>query len=203
MPRITDPIKRERNAQRLLGCSEAVALRINGGAPLRHRGSPAQRYLYQRQSAFKRGISWEINFPEWWGVWLASGKWDMRGVGIGSYCMARNGDVGPYSLENVSIQLSALNSRDGISKARGQSPLDSRVHGTKAGHGRGWTYVERARHRPYQVVVARKYIGCFASQEEAEAAYQAGVCAHRESVFHGSIELRSPVLVMATDGKAA
>ena len=112
-----DPAKRERNAQKLFGVSEAEAIALNDGLPLRTVDSKAMRYLSQRQSAIgKRGIAWKINFSEWLSIWLASGKWDKRGVGRGSYCMARHGDAGPYAVGNVSIQLCTINSRDGLNK---------------------------------------------------------------------------------------
>lgn len=66
------------------------------------RGSPMERYIRQRNSARKRGIEWRFTFPQWWAAWQESGKWAQRGRGAG-YCMARHGDSGPYSPENVYI----------------------------------------------------------------------------------------------------
>lgn len=174
MPIIKDPAKRERNALLLFGCTEAEAIAANGGAPTREPNSPAVRYLHQRTTAGIRGIEWAISFPDWMRIWLDSGYWALRGRGIGRYCMARHGDTGPYSATNVSIQLCTDNSRDGIRKARPAIAANQTQH---AGHGRGWTYREKAA-RPYQVMVSKKYIGCYSTQCEAESAYRAAVVIH-------------------------
>lgn len=68
-------------------------------------------YQKQRQNAKDRGIPWEFNIASWWCFWQESGKWDDRGRGYG-YCMARHGDDGPYSPENVYICTSAQNASD-------------------------------------------------------------------------------------------
>lgn len=182
MPAIKDQFKRERNAMALFGCGELEAIRLNDGQPLRHRGSSAMLYLNQRQSAFKRGIRWEITFPEWISLWLSSGKFELRGRGVGCYCMARHGDIGPYKVGNVSIQTCAQNSRDGIEKAR---PAIALADTDRTGTGRGWTYRSGTRYarRPYQVVVARKYVGAFATQQAAEEAYRAAAVRHIEGVL--------------------
>ena len=177
MPRIKDPAKRERNAMAFFGCDEQTAIRLNDGLHLRQKRSKAMLYLYQRQSSFKRGIAWEITFPEWLSVWLESGKFEQRGVGVGSYCMARHGDAGPYKVGNVSIQTCVQNSRDGIEKAR---PAIDKCEKRPAGNGRGWTFRSGEKHstRPYQVMVSRKYVGCFATQKEAEDAYRIAAASH-------------------------
>lgn len=59
-------------------------------------------YVHQRKNAEKRGIAWGFKFVDWWRIWEVSGKWPMRGRGQG-YCMARKGDTGPYSPDNVYI----------------------------------------------------------------------------------------------------
>lgn len=114
MPIIKDHSLVEAHCARIYGCDERTALAINGGARLRQRGSAAMRYCHQRQAAKKRGIAWEITFPEWARVWAESGRWEQRGPGIGGYCMARRGDAGAYHPFNVFIQLSVDNSRDGL-----------------------------------------------------------------------------------------
>jgi hypothetical protein len=161
-----------------LGCDERTAILLNDGMPLRKKRSKAMLYLYQRQSSFKRGIAWEITFPEWLSVWLESGKFEQRGVGVGSYCMARHGDAGPYKVGNVSIQTCTQNSRDGIEKAR---PAIALADTDRTGTGRGWTYRSGSRYtrRPYQVVVASKYVGAFATQHAAEHAYRLAAAIHR------------------------
>lgn len=65
-------------------------------------------YVRQRSNAAARFIGWEFNLSTWWAVWNASGRWDERGL----YVMARHGDQGPYSPENVRICNRAENSRE-------------------------------------------------------------------------------------------
>jgi hypothetical protein len=113
MPVIKDPSKRNRNAQITYGCDEAEAIRLNQGRALRDQDSLAMAYATQRHAAHRRGIEWKFTFSEWLSVWGASGQLHRRGVGRGSYCMARHGDVGPYEVSNVSIALCIDNSRDG------------------------------------------------------------------------------------------
>jgi len=60
------------------------------------------KYKNQKQKAKQRGIAWLFTPESWWNFWQSSGKWDVRGKGEG-HCMARKGDVGPYSPENVYI----------------------------------------------------------------------------------------------------
>lgn len=76
------------------------------------------RTAYHRQKceARKRGISFEMSYDEWIGVWINSGKLDHRGRGRGKYCMMRLNDVGPYSVENVKIGLFEDNVSDATKK---------------------------------------------------------------------------------------
>jgi hypothetical protein len=73
--------------------------------------SPIRKFTEQRRNAHMRGVEWRITFAEWWGVWLASGKYGKRGRGNG-YCMARFGDTGPYSVDNIEIISSSQNISD-------------------------------------------------------------------------------------------
>lgn len=72
------------------------------------------RYKYSMQKciARKRGIDFNFTFEDWLSFWQASGHWEQRGRNKGQYVMSRYGDVGPYELGNVFIQLNADNSRD-------------------------------------------------------------------------------------------
>ena len=56
-----------------------------------------------------RGVEFNFTFDEWVKMWEDSGKWDERGVGPEKYCMARHNDIGPYSIDNVSIQTNKEN----------------------------------------------------------------------------------------------
>jgi hypothetical protein len=62
-----------------------------------------RKFNQQRGNARRRGIAWQLTFDEWRNIWLASGKWNQRGIHTGEYCMARPGDIGPYSVGNVRI----------------------------------------------------------------------------------------------------
>jgi len=72
-----------------------------------------QRYIQQRCAARQRNIEWLFDFESWWSMWCQSGKWDQRGRREGQYCMARKGDQGPYSIDNVDIVLVSKNCSDG------------------------------------------------------------------------------------------
>jgi hypothetical protein len=74
-------------------------------------------YKYQKSYSKRRidrngdPIGWEFTFDEWLDVWQQSGKLHLRGTFKGAYCMARKGDIGPYSKNNVDIVLHADNTR--------------------------------------------------------------------------------------------
>ena len=57
----------------------------------------------QKAQAKVRGIAWELAYWEWLQIWQDSGRLHERGVHGGQWVMARNGDRGPYSVENVQI----------------------------------------------------------------------------------------------------
>lgn len=127
-------------------------------------------YSEQKGNAGRRGIAWKFSLKSWWELWKASGKWEHRGRCSGQYVMARFGDVGPYSPDNVEIVLASKNVSDG----RANHPeVDAARSLMLLGRGRGWTFVPRNRLHPYQVTVAHKFIGTFASENEATAAYRA------------------------------
>ncbi len=66
-------------------------------------------FARHKDSARVRGIEFLFSFDEWLDVWITSGHFEERGRGVSSFCMARNGDVGPYSRENVKIITNAEN----------------------------------------------------------------------------------------------
>lgn len=93
-----------------MGCSRAAYKELTGNE-YRTADVHAQRFIRQRQNAKNRGISFELTFPEWWGIWQKSGHYkDLQG--IGTYCMARIADDGPYAANNVYICTFAQNSHD-------------------------------------------------------------------------------------------
>lgn len=152
-------------AEHRYGCSYAVARALNAGQPLTAQGTAAQRYRYQHVSATSRGIEWLFTFPTWLAVWEKSGKWDQRGMGSDKYCMARFGDVGPYSPQNVEIITCSKNSSD----ARKNHPNAGAV----PGHGRGWSLDKRAKARPYRAFFRGREIGRYATAAEATSARDA------------------------------
>ena len=68
------------------------------------------RYIQHRNAAPRdRGIPFNMTFAEWWDIWEKSGHWEDRGHCKGQYCMSRYGDLGPYEIGNVFIQLHSDN----------------------------------------------------------------------------------------------
>lgn len=58
-------------------------------------------FQVQRARARGRSIEWQFTFTEWWAWWQTDDRWSNRGVGWSQFVMARKGDAGPYSPENV------------------------------------------------------------------------------------------------------
>ena len=136
--------------------------------------SPRNRYTTQRKSARERGIGWEFTFETWWAVWDASGKWSQRGRLLGEYVMARHGDVGPYSPSNVSIVTNTENVREARTREAAHPFTTKRraLESYEVGHGKGWRYrPQKSRSKPYEVRCQSKYVGLFATEQEAAAAY--------------------------------
>ena len=67
------------------------------------------KYNWQRSMARKRKIEFHFSFDEWLQFWLDSGYWYNRGRKTGQYVMCRYGDIGPYSIDNVFIELNSEN----------------------------------------------------------------------------------------------
>ena len=125
-------------------------------------------YRRQKNAAKARGIAWCFTFDSWLQVWSKSGRIEERGRGRGKYVMARFGDVGPYSPENVSIILYEQNAKD----CRTNHPVPTaEMRSRQIGSGRGWTFVKGA----YQVCVGKKYIGRFKTVDAALAARQMAI----------------------------
>lgn len=72
-----------------------------------------QSYAKQKYNATQRNIPFELSFEQWLYIWLVSGKIKKRGIHGDEYCMARHGDKGAYSTDNVSIVPMWKNVRDG------------------------------------------------------------------------------------------
>lgn len=62
----------------------------------------AKAFYFHRRTAKERGIEFLFTLQEWWAWWTAEpGRWERRGKGQADFMMARRGDKGPYSPENV------------------------------------------------------------------------------------------------------
>lgn len=131
-------------------------------------------YKAQRKRAEQRGIEWGFTFETWLGVWDASGVAHLRGKRMGQYVMARNGDVGPYTPDNVVICTVSQNFKDAYKNGRGGGNCNLGKFHPKQGEVRkatGWTYIKKNQKNPYQVMFRRKYVGVFPTMELAERAY--------------------------------
>ena len=85
-----------------------------------------QAYNVQKSGAKRRGISWEMTFVQWWGIWEKSGHYKDRGNRCGQYVMCRDGDKGPYKPGNVSIKTTAENIREWFDSERERKALRRR-----------------------------------------------------------------------------
>jgi hypothetical protein len=95
--------------QRVFLVKNSEALRA--GIPPKR--TPLGAFNQQRRNARLRGIPWRLKLAEWWGIWVASGKWESRGAKRGNFVMSRCGDKGAYEVSNVFIQRTELNIREG------------------------------------------------------------------------------------------
>lgn len=94
-------------------CTRREFRDIEGCIPVKAAvGSLAFKYYSQKRNSAMRGIKFNLTFPEWWKIWVNSGKIGLMGVGIGKYCMSRFNDCGEYRIDNVAIIESAQNNRD-------------------------------------------------------------------------------------------
>lgn len=148
---ITPPEVRERRIRKVFGCSMAEYYAIGSEA--------GKKFCQQRTSAKKRGIGWELEFSQWWLIWLQSGKWALRNTSQG-YVMCRKGDIGPYAIDNVFIATARENSSHQVLKKSGL-PM-----GVKK---RGLTCFAAER----GVNGKKIYLGCHRTPELAHAAYLA------------------------------
>jgi hypothetical protein len=77
--------------------------------------SPRQAYNSQKNCARQRGIPWELTFEiwsAWWREQLGPDWFQLRGKRIGQYVMARHGDIGAYSIENIKCILHTANTKE-------------------------------------------------------------------------------------------
>jgi len=74
--------------------------------------SPQGKYDQQRLQAAQRGIPFLLTFEEWLAVWKP--HWHQRGSCGDCLVMARHGDVGPYSADNIKLITARENLREGL-----------------------------------------------------------------------------------------
>lgn len=162
--------------------------------------SPTYAFVSQRSNARARGIEWELTLLQWWTIWQASGKWDLRGRGQG-YMMCRFGDAGSYSVGNVYIATGVHNGavqpnnpyRVGhpdhekvISVIRhklgsgGRTRKTPDMHTVHAGLPKGVTLNKGRFQAQASIYGKRKYLGSFSTPEEAHQAYVAAISAPLE-----------------------
>ncbi|WP_234684681.1 hypothetical protein [Bradyrhizobium monzae] len=79
-------------------------------------------FTEHRVNAKDRGIGFELTFPQWLEIWIASGRVRRRGCRRGQYVMARHGDRGPYAVGNVKIILASENIAEA---SRGRIPSEA------------------------------------------------------------------------------
>ena len=69
-------------------------------------------FQMHRYNAGRRSIPFLFTIAEWWAWWQIDDRWARRGVGRDKLVMARKGDIGPYSTENVYAATHQQNVKD-------------------------------------------------------------------------------------------
>lgn len=140
----------------------------------------------QRQSAFNRGIAWDLSFAQWFAVWQASGKLHLRGRGKGKYVMSRMSDDGGYELGNVHIQLATENSQEAVAKWKGKTKANRGVFCLYPGRELAWL-----------AKVGNTSLGFYRTEAEAVAAREAYFESNPQRIRKG----RGYAICRGKDGK--
>lgn len=100
-------IQKQRNekCQRVYGCDYDTAMQLNGNKPFDTSGSPTRRYKTYKANNQRKGLIFNLSFPEWYAIWIRSGKYNDMGVGKGKYCMVKIDPSMPITYDNVKIIL--------------------------------------------------------------------------------------------------
>jgi hypothetical protein len=111
--------------------------------------TPRNAYATHKSHAKQRGIEFKMTFAEWFSVWTESGHWNERGHRHGCYVMARYGDVGPYAVGNVKIELHEINSVESTIGVPRTAEVRAKIG---AGHlGKPRSLESRAKQRATQI----------------------------------------------------
>lgn len=170
--------REEHRYQKWLGLSKAAYMDLTGQEWSWSRfkrkdaaKNPGSAFMQQKRNAPRRGIAWDLTFSDWWRIWQESGKWHLRGRGKG-YCMARYGDSGPYSVENVYICTIGQNFSDSylVRPWNERFPLGFAHGQTRSGRGFSVGHDRRQKKNPFQLYIGKKYSGVFPTREAAEQA---------------------------------
>ncbi len=135
-------------------------------------------YCQQRNTARHRGVDWKLSFGEWFSIWQESGKLHLRGRGVGHYVMSRACDSGGYVLGNVHIQLSTENNSEYMTKNACKRNANPGVYLMYPGLSQPWI-----------AKVSKKYLGMFATEQEATDARNAYLAARPKVVRRKSSRL--------------
>lgn len=105
--------------------------------------TPRQKFSMQRVSAKNRNIDWKLTFEEWLSWW--GDDFEKRGCSHpDNLVMARIGDKGPYSLDNIIKLTVAENARDCRSRNKFKGrPIGSYSHSIETKQKIGQTMKKR------------------------------------------------------------
>jgi hypothetical protein len=76
--------------------------------------SPKAQFRRRRAEELRRGMVWELTYEQWWRIWQESGHWTERGSKGSQYGLFRLNPEGPFSVENVAVQLYSKVARERI-----------------------------------------------------------------------------------------
>lgn len=116
---------RQARAVATYGCDYDTAMSLNEGLRLSNQSGLAVAFCGHRSRAIRRGVGFELTFPQWVSIWAESGQIHNRGLGVTQYCMCRVGDAGPYAVGNVYIATASQNHRDYWAMAKASAANDS------------------------------------------------------------------------------
>lgn len=119
--------------------------------------TPLGAYQMHQSNARVRGVDWLLTFPQWWAIWVESGRWADRGNG--KHCMCRKGDTGAYAVGNVFISTVTDNNRQAHSRLG--LPVGVALHAERKPRFTASVRIDGKRH----------HLGSFPTPELAHAAY--------------------------------